>query len=201
MIKKISTVLIIFLFCPILAGHFAPNVKAGEIEDLKARLKFLEQKNEIISKLDSMQKKMDNIKNDINVFQNNLIEFRVRYDLKSSQGIKTTAPSKVPKSSTGGAVSVKDFNWIMNSMSKVVEIDNGDGQPFKINKNGDGKWQAEHQTNGTASVIVSLGGQKIEIEDFPSNWWMNGTWIFSLKDNDCQLMHEGTERKMEWECG
>ena len=201
MIKKISTVLIILLFCPILAGHFTPNVKAGEIEDLKARLKFLEQKKEIISKLDSMQKKIDNIKNDINVFQNNLIEFRVKYDLKSSQGMKTTAPSKAAKSPTGGVEPVKDFNWIMNSISKVEEIDNGNGQPFNIHKNDDGKWQAEHQIDWTTSLIVSLGGKKVEMIDFPPNWWMNGTWIFSMEDNDCQLMHETTERTMEWECG
>ena len=157
MMKKRSTVLIILLFCPILAGYFAPNVKAGEIEDIKARLLILEQKMGIVSK------------------KSPIVE----------SGI--------------------DFNWIMNSMSKVEEIDafneNGRGGPFKINKNNDGKWQAEQQENWTTSLIVSLGGKKVQMNHFPPDWWMNGTWVFSVKDNDCQLMHEVTESTMEWKCG
>ena len=183
---KLPLILSIIVLLIVSLGLSGTESQAGEIDDLKKRLLFLQSQKEIVKKLDGMQSNIDGLRGKVDGFQKELDDFRVQYDLKTS---------------TGGVASVKDFNWIINSISKSGEIDNGDGQPFVINKNKDGKWRAQHKWNGKSSVIVSLGGKKMEMDDFPSDWWMNGTWIFSMEDNDCQLMHEDTENKMKWKCG
>ena len=198
---KLPLILSIIVLLIVSLGLSGTESQAGEIDDLKKRLLFLQSQKEIVKKLDGMQSNIDGLRGKVDGFQKELDDFRVQYDLKSSKGIKTTAPSKAPKSSTGGVVSVKDFNWIMNSISKSGKIDNGNGQPFKIYKSKDGNWKVQHQRNWVESPIVSLGGKKLKMDDFPGNWWMNGTWIFSMEDNDCQLMHEDTENKMKWKCG
>ena len=73
-------------------------------------------------------------------------------------------------------------------------------RPMKVTKE-DGKWQMEQTEAGEVSGIVSGGENKITMEDYPSNWIINGTWKFSKSGNKCQINHlDDKDLTMYWKC-
>ena len=57
----------------------------------------------------------------------------------------------------GSAASAEEFGWIMNSISKLKSIDNGDGHQWAFRKTDGGKWLVEGANFETAAA-TSAGG-------------------------------------------
>jgi len=100
---QIVSIIVLFIISLGLSGTVS---QAGEIDDLKKRLLFLEAQKEIVSKLDSMQSNIDGLREKVDGFQNVLDDFRVQYDLKAStkeiknkvkKEVKTIQVSKIYK--------------------------------------------------------------------------------------------------------
>jgi len=81
-ISQISSLIFLFIISLGLSGTAS---HAGEIDDLKKRLLFLEAQKEIVKKLDGMQSNIDGLREKVDGFQNVLDDFRVQYDLKLSK--------------------------------------------------------------------------------------------------------------------
>jgi len=98
---------------------------------------------------------------------------------------------------------VDSFNDLMSLMENKEITYTGsshDDRPMKVTKE-DGKWQMEQTEAGEVSGIVSGGENKIEMEDYPSNWIINGTWEFSKSGNKCQINHtDDKDLEMYWKC-
>ena len=72
-------------------------------------------------------------------------------------------------------------------------------RPFKVFKNGD-DWMLEQQQNFKKSEIKDEGNNKISVNDFPSNWTINGTWTFSKDGAQCKIDHDDGGMIMTWKC-
>ena len=179
-------------------GLSATASHADEIGDLKKRLKFLEAQKEIVKKLDSMQSNINGLRGKIDGFQKQLDDFRAHYGLKSS------TPSKpAPQKQTQSASKEINFEWIMDSLSKekrtITGLRIGD-RPFAFSKKGDG-WRITQQINGKTSPVETGGDNKLVWDGFPSNWPINGTWIFKKASSVCKLNHENENNlEIKWKC-
>ena len=95
------------------------------------------------------------------------------------------------------------FNDLMSLMENKEITYTGsshDDRPMKVTKK-NGKWQMEQTEAGEVSEIISAEENRIEMEDYPSNWIINGTWTFSKSGTKCQINHtDKKELEMYWKC-
>jgi hypothetical protein len=95
-----------------------------------------------------------------------------------------------------------EFTDIMNSMQNAeIEYERIGHyyRPFKVFKKGD-DWILEQQENYESSEIKDEGNNKISVNDFPSNWTINGTWTFSKDGAKCKIDHDDGGMVMTWNC-
>lgn len=173
-------------------GLLATASHAGEIADLEKRLKFLKSQKEIIKKLDDMQSNIDS-------FQKQLNDFRVKYDLKES-------PSKPAlQKQTQSANKDGDFESLMVSLSKKKHLFSGltTNSYWSFKKiSSDGKWSVKNLNNGFGSEVISLGKNKIGMETFPDGWTINGIFVVTISSSGCKLTQERDKSiVLEWNCG
>jgi hypothetical protein len=95
------------------------------------------------------------------------------------------------------------FNDLMSLMENKEITYTGsshDDRPMKVTKK-DGKWQMEQTEAMEESGIHSAGKNMIKMEDYPSNWIINGTWKFSKSGTKCQINHtDDKDLEMYWKC-
>ena len=95
------------------------------------------------------------------------------------------------------------FNDLMSLMENKQITYTGSShadRPMKVTKK-NGKWQMEQTEAMEESGIHSAGINRIKMEDYPSNWIINGTWTFSKSGTKCQINHtEEKELEMYWKC-
>ena len=72
-------------------------------------------------------------------------------------------------------------------------------RPFKIFRDGS-DWILEQQENYESSSIKDKGNNKFLTIGFPSNWTVNGTWMFSKNGDKCRIDHEDGGMNMKWAC-
>ena len=95
----------------------------------------------------------------------------------------------------------EEFDWIMKSISKVGQVDNGDGHYWSFKSSGNNKWEVEGAQGYTATVSSS-GENKIAIDGFPDGWGANGTYVFTKKSNNCSLKSQNSfTHHLKWKCG
>ena len=93
--------------------------------------------------------------------------------------------------------SAEDFNWIINSVSKVGSLPNGDGHYWDFQKTSGGKWEVVGAGGNSASV-TSAGKNKVEIYGFPSDWGADGVFKFSRSSRKCALVSEHGTHEVRW---
>jgi hypothetical protein len=133
----ILSIIVIFIISLGLSGTVS---QAGEIDDLKKRLLFLESQKEIVKKLDGMQSNIDGLRGKVDGFQKELDDFRVQYDLKAStketkteakqpQELKITAQQYVDATlgnTQFGAANGKRFKYYLKKGGRMVlNMENG----------------------------------------------------------------------------
>ena len=99
---------------------------------------------------------------------------------------------------------ILSFEAIMSSMvdkdiTYTGSFNHGD-RPMKVfNKNK--KWIMENTMFSESSEIKPAGDNKISMNDYPSNWEINGTWGFKKIDGKCKINH-GFDGNLEmyWSC-
>lgn len=204
----------IFLFSLSL-GSSIDVARADEIEDLKKRLEYLEQRNKLDIQLKSVQQKIYALEKKFSDV------LKPKSNIESSQSSSTksvqsktkptgsqSAPTKSAQKQTQRTGKGANFNWIMMSISKetreIVGIMGGASppQPFRFTKWKDGKWYITHASFGQESLVSSAGTNKISWVGFPAGWPINGTWAFTKTASNCALKHT-TEKTQElnWNCG
>ena len=167
---------------------------ADEIEALKRKLEYLEQRQLLIIKLKILQQEIDALDEKFS-------------DLANS---KKTPSKPTPQKQTESASKEINFEWSMGSLSKetrtVTGLSIGD-RPFGFNKRTDG-WYAVHQLSGVDSHVAASGNNKIVMEGFPPDWPVRGIWIFKKTPSFCKLNHEDDNQpntvarlEIKWKCG
>ena len=98
-------------------------------------------------------------------------------------------------------ISFDDLMSLMEKKDITYTGSSHDDRPMKVTKE-NGKWQMEQTEAGKVSGIVPNGKNRIKMDDYPSNWIINGTWEFSKSGDKCQIAHL-TESflTMYWKCG
>jgi hypothetical protein len=191
--KKIRDFIAIsFFVCLIGIGHSinGNSVAADEIKDLERKLEYLKQKKILDAQLQNIQLKLKKLDDDYS-------------DVKKSTSTRnvTKKVAKPKKISSNTITSL----WVIKSLVKsnggvALKGCCGGNQTFKFSKEG-ANWEAMNESNSKWSV-VKLGADKtFTMEDFPSNWVINGTWTFSgKKGSECKILHEGKSLTMLWKC-
>jgi hypothetical protein len=97
-------------------------------------------------------------------------------------------------------ISFDDLMSLMEKKDITYTGSSHDDRPMKVTKE-NGKWQMEQTEAGKVSGIVPNGKNRIKMDDYPSNWIINGTWEFSKSGDKCQIAHL-TESflTMYWKC-
>ena len=104
---------------------------------------------------------------------------------------------------SASADEIMPFEKIMNLMNEANITYERIGRykrPFKVIKKSDG-WILRQMKNYKESRIKDEGKNKISVNDFPSNWTVNGTWSFKKTNNKCRIDHTNGGMVMRWNCG
>ena len=100
--------------------------------------------------------------------------------------------------------SASDFKNLMESMSKADITYERVGhytRPFKVMKHKkEDIYFLEQQVNYEYSRIKDEGNNKISVNEFPSGWTINGTWVYSKNGALCKISHEQGGMFMTWNC-
>ena len=101
----------------------------------------------------------------------------------------------------GAPAAAEEFDWIMKSIAKAGDVDNGDGHYWSFRSAGKGKWEVEGAQGYTATV-TSTGENKVSIDGFPDGWGANGTYAFTKKGGNCGLKSQDSfAHHLKWQCG
>ena len=104
---------------------------------------------------------------------------------------------------SASADAIIPFEKIMNLMNGADIIYERIGhyeRPFKVMKK-PSAWILRQMNNYEESPIKDEGKNKISVNDFPSNWTINGTWMFKKTDKKCRIDHLDGGMVMRWNCG
>lgn len=105
----LSSFLIMLPLFSIMFIATAPH--ASEIDELKARLKFLEAQKEIIDKLDGMQSNIDGLRGKIDGLQKELDGLRVQFDLKSSKPDVSNKNENTKTIKSNSKTNIYTYTW------------------------------------------------------------------------------------------
>ena len=105
---QIVSIIVLFIISLGLSGTAS---QAGEIDDLRKRLLFLEAQKEIVSKLDSMQSNIDGLRGTIDGFQKELDDFRVQYDLKASETNISNKNENTKTTKSNAKTNIYEYTW------------------------------------------------------------------------------------------
>jgi hypothetical protein len=94
----------------------------------------------------------------------------------------------------------EDIMNLMNGSNITYERIGHYERPFKVIKKSE-KWILRQMENYQQSSIKDEGDNKISVNSFPSNWTINGTWLFTKTNNKCRIVHTGGGMVMRWNCG
>ena len=100
-----------------------------------------------------------------------------------------------------GPTAAEEFAWIMKSISKAGEVDNGDGHYWSFKQTGKDEWEVKG-AQGYSATASSTGENKVAIDGFPGGWGANGTYVFTRKAGNCSLKSEDSfSHHLKWQCG
>lgn len=106
-------------------------------------------------------------------------------------------PSVVP---TEPVPSAAEFEAIMESISMLASVDNGDGHLWTFRKTESGEWSVEGARGETATV-TSAGANRISIDGFPAEWGADGTYVFTSNAGTCSLdSQDSVTHHLQWPC-
>ena len=105
---QIVSIIVLFIISLGLSGTAS---QAGEIDDLRKRLLFLEAQKEIVKKLDSMQSNIDGLRGTIDGFQKELDDFRVQYDLKASETNISNKNENTKTTKSNAKTNIYEYTW------------------------------------------------------------------------------------------
>jgi hypothetical protein len=104
---------------------------------------------------------------------------------------------QAPVKNIKGKPTMKKF-WIFTLLSFLMLP--AYERPFKVIKKSE-TWILRQMENYQQSSIKDEGDNKISVNSFPSNWTINGTWLFTKTNNKCRIVHTGGGMVMRWNCG
>ena len=180
----------------VVAGAFlllsAPHSVSIADDDIKA----LERKLELLKKKASRKNEYKQMRDMLGVKLKEVQDQIQMLDEEYKDVSKPAPPAAAKKKAAAGG-----FAEMIKGMenAEITLTFSGGKRPFKTKKVGN-EWRMVQQMNLQYSEIKDLGKNRLSLNDFPSNWPINGNYKFIRDGSSCRIDQESGNATMEWKC-